>query len=124
MDREHVVSFLLEWASSQDLLQDPALVDSYVDSRPVPCLTSAGLFQATHVEPADIVIFVIDTEGFDTQFVPSFLSLADFRPSVLQFEHVRQQLDDLVTCWIVKELALRGYIVFRHGHDIVAVLLD
>mmetsp|Transcript_81844 Transcript_81844/g.254010 ORF Transcript_81844/g.254010 Transcript_81844/m.254010 type:complete len:304 (+) Transcript_81844:39-950(+) len=99
-------------------------VDPYVDSFLVPCLTPSGLLRETGLEPGDIDIFVMDTEGHDTQLLPSFLDMAGLRPSLLQFEHRNQRLSSIVTRWVVRELHARGYTIFRHSVDIVAILGD
>ena len=66
-------------------------------------------------------VFVSDLEGYDTQLLPYFLELKGFRPTSLTFEHLWQLAPELVTRWAVRDLALRGYTVYCHFADVVAL---
>ena len=121
LSKGHVISLILQFASEEDLLSKPELVESYLEEIAVRCLTADRILQEAALQPWEVDLLVCDLEGFDTQLLPGFFQMRAFRPLSLMFEHLGQRLPDVVTRWTVSELASRGYAVYCHFADIVAL---
>ncbi|CAE7798059.1 unnamed protein product [Symbiodinium sp. CCMP2592] len=121
--KNRIREMVLQYATEQDFLSSPEVLDVYIDEISVRCWDAQGLLKQAGLKPADIDVLVTDLEGYDTQFLPFFFALEGFSPLSLTFEHYGQLLPSIVTQWTIRELAHRGYIVHCHRQDIIAIHL-
>eukprot|EP00439_Symbiodinium_sp_Y106_P053626 s2600_g7.t1 len=121
--KNRIREMVMRYASEQDFLRSPEVLDLYIDEIPVKCWDAQGLLKQAGLSPRDIDVLVTDLEGYDTQFLPFFFALEGFAPLSLTFEHYGQLLPSIVTQWTIRELAHRGYIVQCHRQDIIAIHL-
>ena len=121
--KNRITEMVLQYASEQDFLSRPELLDYYVDKVSVRCWDALELLRQAALPPTEIHMLVTDLEGYDTQFLPFFFAMDGFLPLSLTFEHYGQLLPGVVTQWTIKELAHRGYIVYCHRQDIIAIRL-
>jgi FkbM family methyltransferase len=92
-------------------------IDASVEPFEVPTVTSSFLLQKHGITHLDIL--VVDTEGMDAEIILAF-DFERYRPTIVQFEIVHLNNDEITTCLDV--LARHGYVYAVAERDVIAWL--